>query len=97
MGYESHVAEAKRRFQKATGDGLLASAQVYVNAVKRGLRGGYTSGEFVTGNVINSVTAMPGEGSRTYELPDGTEVPTPKAAVQVHADGQYVEVGTNLD
>lgn len=36
--------------------GLIAAAYVLVNAVKRGLRGGYTSGNFVTGGVINSVT-----------------------------------------
>lgn len=37
-------------------NGLLAATQVLINAVKRGLRGGYTSGKFTTGNVINSVT-----------------------------------------
>ena len=36
--------------------GVIAAAYVLVNAVKRSLRGGYTSGNFVTGGVINSVT-----------------------------------------
>lgn len=45
--------EASRR---ARIDGLFAATQIVINAVKRGLRGGYTSGNFVTGTVINSVT-----------------------------------------
>lgn len=44
--------------------GLQAAGQVIVNHVKRGLRGGYTSGEFVTGNVINSVRMTEPERDR---------------------------------
>lgn len=35
--------------------GLVAAATVIQNAVKRGLRGGYTSGDFVTGTNVNHV------------------------------------------
>lgn len=35
---------------------IIAVAYVLVNAVKRALKGGYTSGAFVTGETINSVT-----------------------------------------
>lgn len=46
----------KRKHVKASENGLIAAAQVVVNAVKRGLRGGYTSGNFTHGIVLNSVT-----------------------------------------
>ncbi len=36
--------------------GLIAGAQVLLNAVRRKLRGGYTSGAFFTGVSMNSVT-----------------------------------------
>lgn len=41
---------------RATQAGLIAAAYVATNEVKRRLRGGYTSGMFVTGALINSVT-----------------------------------------
>ena len=54
--YRSRSAEVQRRYFKAVDGALIAQAHVYINAVKRQLRGGYTSGDFVTGNVLNSVT-----------------------------------------
>jgi len=42
--------------EQARDAGLIAAAEVVKTEVKRGLRGGYTSGAFVTGNVWNSVT-----------------------------------------
>jgi hypothetical protein len=36
--------------------GIIAAAYIVSNNVKRNLRGGYTSGEFVTGQSINAVT-----------------------------------------
>lgn len=36
--------------------GLLAAAYPVSNAVKKNLRGGYTSGDFVTGQSVNHVT-----------------------------------------
>jgi hypothetical protein len=56
MAYRSNLGALEARYRRARAAGLIAAATVYINAVKRGLRGGYTSGEFVTGNVINSVT-----------------------------------------
>jgi hypothetical protein len=48
----------------AIAGGLTAAAYVYANLVKRALAGGYTSGDFVTGRVLNSVTI--GEPSGLY-------------------------------
>lgn len=63
--------------RQARFNGLLAATQVLINAVKRGLRGGYTSGDFVTGNVINSVTRGETEEDSNGELTMrvGTNVP----------------------
>lgn len=50
-------------------DGLIAKANVYRNAVVRGLRGGYTSGNFVTGLNTASVSISPyvaGSGDSKY-------------------------------
>lgn len=44
------------RMDQAARNGLTAAANVYRNAVKRELAGGYTSGKFVTGHGINAVT-----------------------------------------
>ncbi len=54
--WNSNLPELNRRFDLAQQKGLRAGAEVLRNAIKRKLRGGYTSGQFVTGNVINSVT-----------------------------------------
>ena len=51
-----HSAEYADRMEEATNAGLKAAAYVYYNEVKRALAGGYTSGDFVTGRVLNSVT-----------------------------------------
>jgi hypothetical protein len=49
------------RHRKATDDALVASAQELINGLKDpkplGLRGGYTSGRFVTGNLLGSIQA----------------------------------------
>ena len=42
--------------ERARDGGLIAAAQVVINAVKERLRGGYTTGAFVIGNVLGSVT-----------------------------------------
>lgn len=61
----------------ATPFALIAAAQVFINAVKKQLAGGYTSGNFVTGNVLNSVTRSDPEptGLGGYALEVGTNVP----------------------
>lgn len=54
--YRSNRRAVEALLGKAIDGGLIAAATVYVNAVKRGLRGGYTSGAFVTGALMASVT-----------------------------------------
>lgn len=62
MSYTGSMAGAFRaRHERATQAALQAGAQVVVNGLKDdkplGLVGGYTTGAFVTGNVLNSVYA----------------------------------------
>lgn len=55
---------------------LIAAAYVLVNAVKRALKGGYTSGAFVTGHVINSVTrGEPFREATGFSVLVGSNVP----------------------
>ena len=54
--WRSNIAEVQAALREGRAKGLIAAAQVVQNAVKKGLRGGYTSGDFVTGNSINHVT-----------------------------------------
>jgi hypothetical protein len=70
------LAAFARKHQEAQKAGLRAAAYVVYNAVKRGLRGGYTSGDFTVGNVINSVTISPVfETLGTFAIRIGTNVP----------------------
>ena len=56
-GRKSKIFQAfEARFNRARDAGLVASAYVYYTAVTEQLAGGYTSGDFVTGNVLGSVT-----------------------------------------
>lgn len=54
--YKSNMPKVQATLYSASDAGLIAAAQVIVNEVKKRLRGGYTSGDFVTGNNINKVT-----------------------------------------
>lgn len=56
MTYRSNLPAVITTMRRARSAGLIAAATVLINAVKRGLTGGYTSGDFVTGHVLNSVT-----------------------------------------
>lgn len=56
MSYQSNLPAVIARMRRARSAGLIAAATVLINAVKRGLAGGYKSGAFVTGHVLNSVT-----------------------------------------
>lgn len=56
MAYQSNLAAVQAQMHRARDAGLIAAAQVVVNAVKEGLAGGYTSGDFVTGASVNAVT-----------------------------------------
>lgn len=64
MTYQSNLSAVVERLRRARMAGLIAAATVLINAVKRGLTGGYKSGDFVTGNVRSSVT-------RTEPIVDG--------------------------
>lgn len=61
MTWTSRIPAVQAAMDQALMDGLTAAAQHYANEVKQDLRGGYTSGAFVSGNVINSVAVDPGQ------------------------------------
>ena len=61
MPWESRVPEVQKALDAAVRDGLTAGAYHYANEVKKELRGGYTSGDFVTGKSVSSVTVVPAE------------------------------------
>jgi hypothetical protein len=54
--YRTNGPLIRKALERGTALGLIAAAQVLINAMKRELRGGYTSGDFVTGRSMNSVT-----------------------------------------
>lgn len=58
MPWTSRAALVEAALTRAVEAGVNAGAQHYANEVKRGLAGGYTSGRFVTGNVMNSVRVL---------------------------------------
>jgi hypothetical protein len=70
------VAALMRKHRAAQQAGLKASAYIVYNAVKRGLQGGYTTGDFTVGNVINSVTiSQIFEDAGVFGVRVGTNVP----------------------
>lgn len=56
MPYQSNLPAVTQRMQQATAAALLAAAAVVENEVKEGLRGGFKTGDFVTGLSVASVT-----------------------------------------
>jgi hypothetical protein len=54
--FRSNLPALIRAMDDAAPKGLHAAAYVVQNKVKENLRGGYTSGDFVTGHSMNSVT-----------------------------------------
>jgi hypothetical protein len=54
--FRSNLPAFIRAMDDAAPKGLHAAAYVVQNKVKENLRGGYKSGAFVTGHVMNSVT-----------------------------------------
>lgn len=69
--YQSNWDSVRARLAAARDAGLVAAAEVVRTAVKEGLRGGYKSGAFVTGNVLNSVQITPpmdDEGGRAVRV-----------------------------
>jgi hypothetical protein len=64
-----------RGFDEGSQKGLIAAAYIATNELKRRLRGGYTSGQFVTGNAINSITrSEPVRTANGWKIVVGTNV-----------------------
>lgn len=61
MPWVSRAPEMQRALDLAIKDGLTAGAYHYANEVKKEARGGYTSGDFVTGATVAGVTVLPAE------------------------------------
>lgn len=65
----------KSRLERAIYAGLTAQANALRNAWKRNLRGGFTSGDFVTGRAINSIRiAGPERQGAGFMVRVGTDV-----------------------
>lgn len=52
--FTSHLKSFRQKHEWAVEGGLIAAAQVALNRVKRDLRGGYTSGDFTTGQSVSA-------------------------------------------
>lgn len=74
MTYRSNLPEVVSRLRRARMAGLIAAATVLLNAVKRGVTGGYTSGAFYTGASRASVIRTEPDLDRG-EILVGSDVP----------------------
>lgn len=73
--WTSNLKPFLKEAEEAEKFALIAAAYVLVNSVKRALRGGYTSGDFVTGGVINSVTrGQPFRDGQGWAIEVGTDL-----------------------
>ena len=73
---KSNRNQVLNALKSAAREGLNEAAQIYTNNMKRALRGGFTSGDFVTGNLMNSVTRTSvTENGNDLEVKVGTNVP----------------------
>lgn len=71
--WKSNLPELERRLADAQRGGLIGAAQVGLNAIRRALRGGYTSGEYVTGTSANSFTRTePAQENGVWSVRIGT-------------------------
>jgi hypothetical protein len=87
--YRSNLRLVAARTERATDAGLRAAAQQIVNAVVRGLRGGYKSGRFVTGlNTASVVSTDPMTRFGERVILVGTSIADPAYPL-------YWEVGHN--
>ena len=59
MGYRSNAAAVTRGLAIGIEAGLVRGGAVIADAVRDNLRGGYTTGDFVTGANVNSVYVTP--------------------------------------
>lgn len=65
MGWSSKIPALVQRLEQADRQGLTAAQQVVLNQVKRDLRGGYTTGDFVTGASVSAATKSEPERTDT--------------------------------
>lgn len=73
--FEDNSSDFLRCVDHASKEALKAAAYVYYNAVKSKLKGGYTTGNFVTGLGLNAVTRTePTPAEAGYEIVVGTNV-----------------------
>lgn len=56
MAYVSNLAAVRAQMERARDAGLIAAAQVALNRIKRKLAGGFKTGDFTTGDSVNSAT-----------------------------------------
>lgn len=56
MTFQSNLPAVVERLRRARMAGLVAAADVYVEAMKRALRGGFTTGKFSDNTLADSVT-----------------------------------------
>jgi hypothetical protein len=75
MSYQSNVPNISVKMKAARKAGLEAAGQVVVDAVKEALRGGFTSGDFDTGESVENVkmTAVSDDGN-TASIRIGTDL-----------------------
>jgi hypothetical protein len=57
--WDRRVPDIGDRFEGAAARGLFAAAYVYYDEIKRRLAGGYTTGAWVTGQLLNSIAIQP--------------------------------------
>jgi hypothetical protein len=88
MTLVSRLTEFQARLAEATDEGLIAAATFIANDIKARLAQGYTSGEYVTGNIANSVTV-----SEPY---DGAEA-SGDTAVALRSGDRAIEIGTDVE
>ena len=73
--YMSRIDQVLVAMTTALEDAVRAGGYVYANAVKRKLAGGYTSGDFVTGNTTASVRVTePQQTAEWVEVRVGTDL-----------------------
>jgi hypothetical protein len=56
VAYTSNLAAVRTQMNRALDAGLIAAAQVPLNAIKKALAGGYTTGDYVTGASVSAAT-----------------------------------------
>lgn len=69
MPYVSFLSAVRSQMEAARDGGLIAAGEVYRTALKEDLRGGYTTGNFVTGETAATI-----QRTDPYDSPAGRAV-----------------------